>query len=223
MTSCEEGRFCGSCQKTVLDFTQKSELEIQELLAKQTGKVCGRFYTHQLAQPVHSNRFSFRRVFSSVLVLLGLSFLSKEAEAQQKKKVTEKKQTHAKSKTPQIDTRIEIGLVSIDGPMPNSDVVNSPEVMPQFKFGGEAGFQKFFNSNKRSFKDDVEGLVVTSFIVDTLGKVTDIQILKTLSDEANTEALRLTSLLEFEPGMQNGRKVKVRLTLPVRFYKEEKK
>ena len=33
MKPCEQGRFCGSCQKTVVDFTEKSDAEIQEMFA----------------------------------------------------------------------------------------------------------------------------------------------------------------------------------------------
>jgi len=71
MKPCEQGRLCGSCQKTVVDFTQKSDAEILEMLSKREEKVCGRFYAHQLNRPVRKG-FSFQRIFSSALLLFGV-------------------------------------------------------------------------------------------------------------------------------------------------------
>jgi hypothetical protein len=49
MTPNEQGRFCGSCQKTVVDFTNFSAEDIQNYFTKHYGqKVCGRFKQQQL-------------------------------------------------------------------------------------------------------------------------------------------------------------------------------
>jgi hypothetical protein len=43
------GRFCQSCRKSVIDFTSKSDSEIQEFLKdKQGDRLCGRFFVHQV-------------------------------------------------------------------------------------------------------------------------------------------------------------------------------
>lgn len=278
MSPCEQGRFCGSCQKTVVDFTQKSEPEILDYLAGQNREVCGTFYAHQLAQPAQ-RRMSFGRFFSAALVFFGLSFLSKEAEAQGKK-LQEKKQatkvktvakTNYDNRTPSDPNKIEMGKVRgrpvsrpkktkqvITGPkelltgevmvpgimpnfVPDTQVVASkdnnqpevyylepnppfitanPEVMPVFKNGGDAGLQKFLKENRKITRDEAEGLVVLSFVIDTLGAVQDIKVLKALSPTTTKEALRLASLLTFEPGLMHGKKVSVRFTLPIRFSNE---
>jgi len=50
MTPNEQGRFCGSCQKTVVDFTQFTTQDIQNYFTKHYGqKVCGRFKNQQLS------------------------------------------------------------------------------------------------------------------------------------------------------------------------------
>ncbi len=50
MTPNEQGRFCDSCQKTVVDFTLFSTTDIQNYFSKHYGqKVCGRFKNEQLA------------------------------------------------------------------------------------------------------------------------------------------------------------------------------
>lgn len=47
MTSEAKGRFCSSCQKSVIDFTQSSDREIASVL-KSNKNTCGRFKTSQL-------------------------------------------------------------------------------------------------------------------------------------------------------------------------------
>ena len=46
------GRHCAACQKTVVDFTQKSDTEILAYLAGATGEICGRLGRNQLSRPL---------------------------------------------------------------------------------------------------------------------------------------------------------------------------
>ena len=49
MTPVDIGRFCGSCQKSVVDFTGMSDTQLVNFFKKpSTGSVCGRFYNDQL-------------------------------------------------------------------------------------------------------------------------------------------------------------------------------
>ncbi|MEI9808700.1 MAG: carboxypeptidase-like regulatory domain-containing protein [Bacteroidota bacterium] len=49
MSASEQGRFCGSCQKQVMDFTSMSDAQVAAFFKKpSTGSVCGRFYDDQL-------------------------------------------------------------------------------------------------------------------------------------------------------------------------------
>lgn len=49
MTPADKGRFCGSCQKTVIDFTRMSDAQLIAFFKKPaTGSTCGRFYGDQL-------------------------------------------------------------------------------------------------------------------------------------------------------------------------------
>ena len=50
MSPNEQGRFCSSCQKTVVDFTKFTTQDIQNYFIKHYGqKVCGRFKNQQLS------------------------------------------------------------------------------------------------------------------------------------------------------------------------------
>lgn len=54
MTPGEQGRYCGQCQKTVIDFTTWTDAELFGFFAKaSTGSVCGRFFGTQLQKELH--------------------------------------------------------------------------------------------------------------------------------------------------------------------------
>jgi hypothetical protein len=52
MTPTGLGRHCAACQKTVVDFTQKTDAEILAYFAKATGETCGRLGSDQLNRPL---------------------------------------------------------------------------------------------------------------------------------------------------------------------------
>jgi uncharacterized protein YdeI (BOF family) len=54
MTPELQGRFCGQCSKTVVDFTLMTDGQILDTLKKETGKTCGRFTNDQLERPLIS-------------------------------------------------------------------------------------------------------------------------------------------------------------------------
>lgn len=82
MTPVEKGRFCASCQKTVLDFTHLSDNEIINLVSK-NDTLCGRINVSQLnrnliATKRTSNYFGY--FATSVLAFLGLGTYSVVAQ-----------------------------------------------------------------------------------------------------------------------------------------------
>lgn len=52
MTPTGLGRHCAACQKTVVDFTQKTDAEILAYLAGATGETCGRLSSDQQNRPL---------------------------------------------------------------------------------------------------------------------------------------------------------------------------
>lgn len=58
MTITQQGRYCNSCCKQVVDFTTMSDVQIIEYLSKTSQKICGRFNENQLVQPVQSGKRS---------------------------------------------------------------------------------------------------------------------------------------------------------------------
>src|SRR6478672_4555275 len=52
MKPSEKGKFCASCQKTVIDFTEMSDRQIAEFFKRPIGSVCGHFYQNQLNKDI---------------------------------------------------------------------------------------------------------------------------------------------------------------------------
>jgi len=52
MTGVEKGKFCSSCQKAVVDFTNMSDRQLADFFKKPKGTVCGRFNNDQLDRQI---------------------------------------------------------------------------------------------------------------------------------------------------------------------------
>jgi hypothetical protein len=89
----QQGAFCKSCQKSVIDFSKKTVAEIKDFFRKpQEGKVCGRFEQTQLAELSFDDffaRFRYWNFSKKAAVIFFLSFgfwlFSNEAIAQNEK------------------------------------------------------------------------------------------------------------------------------------------
>ena len=77
------GRFCSSCQKTILDFTAMEDNEILQWFASQQGSACGRFRPDQLNRPMVSPPEKKSRWRYWHYLIAGLLF-SSEVSAQTK-------------------------------------------------------------------------------------------------------------------------------------------
>ena len=72
-------------------------------------------------------------------------------------------------------------------------------------------------------RDGVQGRVTVEFIVDKDGKVTDVKVVKGVSDELDAEAVKVVSASpKWKPGRVNGNKVRTMISIPVEFKLEKK-
>ncbi|HRH10137.1 MAG TPA: T9SS type A sorting domain-containing protein [Bacteroidia bacterium] len=78
MTPDTNGKFCGSCQKSVFDFSNKTDEEIKDILMHyKDQKVCGRFKTTQIDRPLNlrvnmnevPRNMSITRMFALAMLL----------------------------------------------------------------------------------------------------------------------------------------------------------
>lgn len=103
----------------------------------------------------------------------------------------------------------------------SSTVYDAVEVMPEF-IGGISALMKYLQTNIRypesAQKADISGLVVAQFIIDEKGDVTEPEVIRSLSEDTDAEAIRVIEAMpKWKPGMEKGKVVPVRYTIPISF------
>jgi hypothetical protein len=79
MTAVQQGRFCDSCSKQVVDFTNMTDGQVLNILQKASGKTCGRFTDDQLTRPLqqpyaplipkHNYKYIYHLMVTSLLTI----------------------------------------------------------------------------------------------------------------------------------------------------------
>src|SRR5688572_20822565 len=88
--------------------------------------------------------------------------------------------------------------------------------------GGFEAMAKFIAKNMKypaqARRMGIEGSVFVSFVVDKEGNISDPQVIKGISADCDKEAIRVVKLMPpWKPGKQNGKPVKSRFVLPIKF------
>ncbi len=96
------------------------------------------------------------------------------------------------------------------------------EIFPTFNEGGTQRLQKYIAKHTKyppfSSKYRIEGRVLVSFKIDTVGNVVDVKIEKGINQELNTEALRVIKTMpKWTPGYLEGEPIEVSFTVPINF------
>ena len=95
------------------------------------------------------------------------------------------------------------------------------ENQPEFP-GGQEAMMKFLADSIRypreSMEKGVQGRVICNFVVMKDGSVSDVQVVRGVDPLIDAEAIRVLKLMpDWKPGIQRGKAVNVRYTLPVVF------
>lgn len=93
--------------------------------------------------------------------------------------------------------------------------------MPRFP-GGEAELFKFLGKNTRypsyAVEHGISGVIYITFIVERDGRMSGLEVLRGRHHSLDAESLRVIgSMPAWEPGRKNGKPVRCRYNLPVRF------
>lgn len=127
-----------------------------------------------------------------------------------------------------VSFALENNLGVVYGPEPTvqganiaEPVFTAVEQQPAYPGGNEA-FAKYLTANIKypaeARKNKVQGRVITSFVVQKDGSITDVKIMRGIGYGADEEAVRVVkSMPKWNPGMQNGRPVNVVYTVPISF------
>lgn len=112
---------------------------------------------------------------------------------------------------PEIETEIVV----------ETEILVTAEIMPEFP-GGVSAMMKYLSNNIKypamSQEVGAQGRVIIQFVVDKDGTITDPVVVKGVDAYLDKEALRVVNgMPKWKPGMQNGKKVRVKYTLPVAF------
>lgn len=72
-------------------------------------------------------------------------------------------------------------------------------------------------------RDGVQGRVMVEFVINKDGKVSDVRVVKGVSEELDAEAVKVVAASpKWKPGKLNGQKVRCSMTIPVEFRLEKK-
>ncbi len=137
-----------------------------------------------------------------------------------------------------VETRIEIqteddaskrqaeAYVPPPPPKPKQEEVTEEifvvvEKQPEFP-GGNTAMMKFLSDNIKypiiAQENGIQGRVITNFVVERDGSITDVQVVRGVDPSLDKEAVRvIQSMPKWTPGKQRGSTVRVRFTLPVVF------
>ena len=107
-------------------------------------------------------------------------------------------------------------------PTPEDVVFEVVEVMPEFPNGGMPGLMKYLGKNVKypieAHANNIEGRVVVHFIVNKDGSISNVGLTRSVDPLLDKEAIRgISSVPKWKPGMQRGKAVRVKYTVPVMF------
>jgi periplasmic protein TonB len=102
----------------------------------------------------------------------------------------------------------------------NNTIYLLVDTMPEFP-GGRDSLNQFIENNltrRPITRDETEGTVWVSLIIESDGSLTNKIILESLNEKLDEDALKVIELMpKWKPGKCNGVPVSVKFTLPIKF------
>jgi len=169
------------------------------------------------------------------LIIFTFSYGQKKVKKSQNKSVAEKKISTSKEELEKKITTIPVQKdydsdITLD---PTSNPIYTVigedydqlynaagiEVQPEFP-GGKTALEDYLFKNFKLSDEMVEskliGKVFVSIVVERDGSLTDIRVIKDLGYETGKEAIRIVKIMpRWNPGMQNGKKVRCTYHIPI--------
>ena len=104
----------------------------------------------------------------------------------------------------------------------NEEPLLFAQFMPKFKGGDENRFREYISNNVKfpaiAAESAIAGVVYASFVVNKKGKVTNVEVVRGVHpviDKAVVKVIKNSP--DWEPGINNGKYVNIKYTIPVKF------
>ena len=103
----------------------------------------------------------------------------------------------------------------------NSEIYNRYDMMPEFP-GGNSALLNYLGKSIRypvyAKENGIQGRVICSFIVETDGSISNIEVTKSLDPSLDKEAIRIiSSMPKWKPALYNGTPVRCHFSTPINF------
>lgn len=232
MTPNNNGRFCLSCSKTVVDFTKMLPDEIQQyFISKKGNNICGRFKNSQLDQKIIQipsrvlySQTHYNKIFLLALfIAMGTTLFSCSDKNGDKQKIDK-----VEIVSPEHEGYATGGL-----PMPKNDTISNNNAVDYNSIKNQAeldvlahpeiGMTKFYEFIQKNYKipntsENRTGTVYVSFIVEKDGSLNNIVIKNDFGFGSGKEAIRVLKMSpKWIPGKINNQLVRSAYNLPIKF------
>ena len=115
-------------------------------------------------------------------------------------------------------------IVDVEGiyiPADTNDIYMVVEDPPEFP-GGLQALSDYLRDNikypEACRKDSIQGRVIISFVVEKDGSISSAEVIKSVHEQLDAEALRVISAMpKWKPGKQRGKVVRVEYAIPVKY------
>lgn len=127
---------------------------------------------------------------------------------------------------PEIKGSVSLATVNKDAEYYDEDVIFTVvEEQPKFP-GGEDARMQFIKDNLKypemAKEAGIQGTVFVSFVIEKDGSLSNVQVLRGVSNELDAEAVRAVEAMpDWIPGRQRGKEVRVQYNMPIRFSLDE--
>lgn len=183
---------CERCSHTIVDFRGKTDVDLKAALSIATRPVCGVFDRTQMSG-------KFLKYAAATFMAASLTLPAKAQEGEQ------------------IDVAPTSCKKEIEDPPFLGMIIETPAE----PVGGMKKFYEAINAGL-TYPEEFsgQGRVFVEFNIDTLGKMTDIKVVKGFNEWANNEAVRVLALLNypFIPARQRGKAVRMKMVIPIAFH-----
>jgi hypothetical protein len=226
----QEGYFCQHCAKNVINFTQKTDIEIQTYMEEAESPICGMFLKTQLNRPLKTSwqektlekyftvRFQKKKslwngVYAMALyIILLLSWCKVEESVAQNIEKPQQEQTLKKDSSVCVKDTI------------NSALVDFGEMPPDAQYPtGINGFRQTIQNllqAKIPEKDRINKNTIVQFVINKEGKIESVIFQSNLPQKYVQEIIEdilYNKVEKFSPALNHkGEPVKTRKSIPVK-------